>query len=139
LENGLPGYSWYVPKARGYVNVGIGGVVKGIQERGESINTHWQHFVKKLNDIGLIRGHVYKPVSHVYHLHSNLPDVRRDNAFLVGDSAGLATVDMGEGIGPAIQSGLRAAEAIISGGEYSVDDITRYSLVPQFLGKLLPG
>jgi len=25
LENHLPGYSWYVPKANGYVNVGVGG------------------------------------------------------------------------------------------------------------------
>jgi flavin-dependent dehydrogenase len=25
MEKGLPGYSWYVPKADGYINVGIGG------------------------------------------------------------------------------------------------------------------
>ncbi len=25
VEQGLPGYSWYVPKAKGYVNVGVGG------------------------------------------------------------------------------------------------------------------
>ena len=41
MENNLPGYSWYVPKANGYVNVGVGGVVEGIQDRGDSINTHW--------------------------------------------------------------------------------------------------
>ncbi|NIW39057.1 MAG: NAD(P)/FAD-dependent oxidoreductase, partial [candidate division Zixibacteria bacterium] len=93
----------------------------------------------KLDQKGLIRGHDYQPVSHVYHLHRSLPEIQRDGAFLIGDAAGLATVDMGEGIGPAIQSGLRAAEAIISGEEYSVSSISRYSLVPRFLRGLLPG
>lgn len=139
LENNLPGYSWYVPKANGYVNVGVGGVVEEIQARGDSINTHWEHLIRKLDQKGLIRGHDYQPVSHVYHLHRSLPEIQRDGAFLVGDAAGLATVDMGEGIGPAIQSGLRAAEAIISGGEYSVNSISRYSLVPRILRGLLPG
>jgi hypothetical protein len=53
--------------------------------------------------------------------------------YLVGDAAGLATVDMGEGIGPAIQSGILAAESILTGGEYRVDYIPRYSF-PSLVG-----
>jgi len=58
---------------------------------------------------------------------------RNGNAFLAGDALGLATRDMGEGINAAIQSGLRAAEAITRGCDYSVDSIPRYSL-PALLG-----
>jgi flavin-dependent dehydrogenase len=62
-----------------------------------------------------------------------LTEVRIGNAFLAGDSLGLATLDMGEGIGPAIRSGQLAAEAILSGADYSVASIPRYSF-PSLLG-----
>ena len=54
--------------------------------------------------------------------------VRRGNAFITGDAAGLATRDLGEGIGPAIRSGMRAAEAIIEGKPYRLDDVTGLSV-----------
>jgi flavin-dependent dehydrogenase len=40
---------------------------------------------------------------------------------------------MGEGIGPAIQSGILAADAIIHGGAYRLDTIPRYSF-PSLIG-----
>jgi len=49
--------------------------------------------------------------------------VRIGNAFLAGDAAGLATRDMCEGIGPAVESGLLAARAIATGEEYALDGI----------------
>ena len=51
-----------------------------------------------------------------------------DNAFIIGDSAGLATKDMGEGIGPAVESGILTANAIIHGSEYSLRAISKYSI-----------
>ena len=54
--------------------------------------------------------------------------VRSGNAFIAGDAAGLATRDMGEGIGPAIRSGLRAAQAILEGAPYRLDDVTGWSV-----------
>ncbi len=54
--------------------------------------------------------------------------VRRDNAFITGDAAGLATRDLGEGIGPAVRSGLRAAQAILEGTSYHLNDVTGTSL-----------
>jgi len=47
---------------------------------------------------------------------------------VVGDAAGLATKDMGEGIGPAIESGIRAARSIAQGRPYSIRGIGKYSL-----------
>lgn len=128
LEDGLPGYSWYVPKANGYVNVGVGGQAEVLKAHGDTLKNHWNKLVEKLERMGLVRGHSYKPSGHSYYLRQRQSELRRGNAFLVGDAAGLATMDMGEGIGPAIHSGRLAAESILTGGIYSVDAIPRYSL-----------
>jgi flavin-dependent dehydrogenase len=53
-----------------------------------------------------------------------------DNAFVVGDAAGLATADMGEGIAPAIRSGLLVADAIATGAPIDVTKIRRWSQSP---------
>jgi flavin-dependent dehydrogenase len=66
--------------------------------------------------------------------------VRRDNAFITGDAAGLATRDLGEGIGPAIRSGLRAAQAILEGKPYELDDVTGLSVASigrSMLGRIM--
>ncbi|KPJ96050.1 MAG: hypothetical protein AMJ53_01475, partial [Gammaproteobacteria bacterium SG8_11] len=41
--------------------------------------------------------------------------------------AGLATRDLCEGIGPAVKSGLLAAEAILHKRDYTIDTIARYT------------
>jgi flavin-dependent dehydrogenase len=52
---------------------------------------------------------------------------------LIGDAAGLAYPQSGEGIRPAIESGMMAAEAIVNArGTYSLDKLARYE---QQLGK----
>jgi len=63
--------------------------------------------------LGLVCGHSYRPRGYAYYLRQKRPRVRREDALIVGDAVGLATLNMGEGIGPAIQSGLLAAEAIL--------------------------
>jgi flavin-dependent dehydrogenase len=128
LEDGLPGYSWYVPKAGGWLNVGVGGKAEVLKANGDSLKNHWNRLVAKLETMGLVRDHSYKPAGHSYYLRQPLPQVRRGNALLAGDSAGFATRDMGEGIGPAIRSGTLAADAIAQGGDYSLRSIQRYSI-----------
>ncbi len=135
LQNGLPGYAWYVPKQGGYLNVGIGGAARALQHSGTSLRQHWDRLVQKLDEMGLVRGHAFKPAGHSYYLRRPSGPLRLGNALLVGDSAGLSTLDMGEGIGPAVQSGLLAAEAIQNGGPYSLDSIPRYSLWSLLLDK----
>lgn len=127
FEHKLPGYSWYVPKKDGYINVGVGGSAAQLKANGDTLKHHWNLLVKKLDEMGLVRNHAYKPAGHSYYLRERSAQVRLGNAFLVGDALGLATKDMGEGIGPAVQSGLLAANAIAGGGDYSVDHIPRYS------------
>jgi len=63
--------------------------------------------------------------------------VRIGDAFITGDAAGLATRDMCEGIGPAIRSGHRAADAILKGAPYDLADVTGASLGGGIASRLL--
>lgn len=131
FDDGLPGYAWYVPKADGYVNVGLGGKAATIKARGGKLRGYWSSFTQKLEREGLVRDYDYQPTGYSYFLRGQANAVRRGNAFIVGDALGLASVDMGEGIGPAVRSAISAAESIVQGREHSVKDISRYS-VPGF-------
>ncbi len=53
---------------------------------------------------------------------------KKGTAYLIGDAAGLATVDLAEGIGPAVESGLLAARDVCGKGSYSLRSISSYSL-----------
>ena len=127
FDDGLPGYAWYVPKANGYINVGLGGMAEQLKHKGEPIRDYWRKFVARLKKRGLVDYDDYDPKGYSYYLRGEVSEVRRNNAFLVGDAAGLATRDLCEGIGPAIRSGLLAAHAIVTGGDYSLAGIERFS------------
>ena len=62
---------------------------------------------------GLVRGFAFEPRGYSYFLRGRVDTVRLGNAFITGDAAGLATRDLAEGIGPAVRSGQRAADAIL--------------------------
>ena len=128
FENNLPGYAWYVPKADGYLNVGIGGKFLALKNSGQTIRQHWDYFIAKLEELSLVKGHTYRPRGHNYYLRQSVPAGRLNNAYLIGDAAGLATLDLGEGIGPAIESGILAANSIFTGRRFSERSVTRYSL-----------
>jgi len=127
FENGLPGYSWYVPKARGWLNIGVGGMAQLLKQRGEDIWLHWQRFVARLQPRFGIRV-PQEPSGYSYYVRGPVDRVRLDNAFLTGDAAGLATRDLCEGIGPAVRSGLRAADAVLHCADYELADVTGASL-----------
>jgi flavin-dependent dehydrogenase len=128
FDEKLSGYSWYVPKGKDFVNVGVGGNASVMKERGQSIVQHWNFLVMKLSDIGFVPDHQYQPRAYTYYLRRKVGTVQVENAFIVGDSAGLATKDMGEGIGPAVRSGILAAEAIIHGTHCSYYSVSSYSV-----------
>ncbi len=127
FESGLPGYSWYVPKARGWLNVGIGAMAQRLKERGEDIWLHWRRFAVHLERRLEIRV-PQEPTGYSYYLRGPQARARIGNAYLAGDAAGLATRDLCEGIGPAVKSGQRAAASILSGVAYDLGDISAASL-----------
>jgi len=136
FEDGLPGYAWYVPKADGWLNVGIGGMAERIKASGRDIRYHWSHLIAKL-DRKLARGAQYEPTGYSYFLRGQVPVPQVGRAYITGDAAGLATRDMAEGIGPAVRSGLRAAQSILHRTRYTLDDVTGSSLGGGFASRLV--
>lgn len=132
FEKRLPGYAWYLPKANGYLNIGVGGMAGRLKARADHIKSHWAHLRETLAKAGLVRGDIPAPGGYAYYLRGRADIGRRGNAFVIGDAAGLATSDLGEGIGAAVRSGRLAADAIARGTPYSLDGVRRYS-VPQLI------
>ncbi|MCZ6889483.1 MAG: NAD(P)/FAD-dependent oxidoreductase [Gammaproteobacteria bacterium] len=127
---GLKGYAWYVPKADGAVNIGLGGKAKYFKRSGTNIHEHLRAFVLRLVREGRLDQATADAVSytgHPYYLASYHGEVQKDRCYLIGDSAGLATVDLGEGIGPAVESGLLAAHAILGEADYARAGFTTHS------------
>jgi flavin-dependent dehydrogenase len=136
FEKGLPGYAWYVPKQNGWLNVGIGGMAQRLKSRGEDIKQHWAQFARLLGR-RLATGAPLEPTGYSYYLRGGVDVVRVDDAFITGDAVGLATRDLCEGIGPAVRSGARAADSILTGAPYRLDDVTGASLGGGVVTRLL--
>jgi flavin-dependent dehydrogenase len=125
--DGLPGYAWYVPKAGAHVNIGLGGYHDRLQARGLRLDELWRRFADHLVGRGWVTSPPV-PRGHRYYLRQRRAASSCGNAFLVGDAAGLATRDLGEGIGPAARSGLLTAAAILAGTPPDYARISRFSL-----------
>ncbi|MFQ5642777.1 MAG: NAD(P)/FAD-dependent oxidoreductase [Thiogranum sp.] len=140
FDHGLPGYSWYVPKADGYINIGIGAFATRLKQQGDDIKTHWDRLTQKLERKKLVQGHTYTQKGYSYYVRGKQQVCCIDNAFITGDAAGLATRDMAEGIGPAVRSGLLAAAAIAQGTPCNFSSIGRKSFETRqlLLSALLP-
>jgi len=111
----LKGYGWCFRKG-GYLNIGLG------REDNHRLSDHTAAFCAFLQQRRRIPDDVPKRFSgHAYLLYSHAS--RRlvdDGAILVGDAAGLAHPQSGEGIRPAIESGLLAADVVVAAaGDYS--------------------
>jgi geranylgeranyl reductase family protein len=119
----LKGYGWCFAKG-GYLNIGLG------REDTHQLPEHMEEFCRWLRRRGVIPGKLPgKFNGHAYLLY---PESRRppttDGALLIGDAAGLAYPRSGEGIRPAVESGLMAAAAIIeAAGDYRQDNLARYA------------
>ena len=43
----MKGYAWYVPKKKGFVNIGLGGYVKSFKASGTTIHEEFKSYLKK--------------------------------------------------------------------------------------------
>jgi len=105
----LEGYGWCVRKGD-YLNVGLGRTDS--HRLGEAVLSFWNGLLAR----GRIpRSLVPKFKGHAYLLYgTSRRPLRGEGAVLIGDAAGLAYDLSGEGIRPAVESGLLAAQAIAS-------------------------
>lgn len=119
----LAGYAWCFRKGD-YLNIGLG------REDRTSIGDHTRAFGDYLEQQNRIpKGTLNKYHGHAYILYGH---ARRrivdEGVCLIGDSAGLAYPQSGEGIRPAVESGLLAATTVIeSRGNYNRANLTRYA------------
>lgn len=118
----LNGYGWCFRK-QNYLNVGL-----GLLDR-HACSAATRDFVSYLQARGRVPANAsWRWRGHAYLLAE--PRARRvldDGVVLIGDAAGLAYPQSGEGIRPAIESGLMAAAAILTaGGDYSRDSLASY-------------
>jgi flavin-dependent dehydrogenase len=118
---------WYVPKGTGYVNIGIGGFSERLKAHTDTIQRHWGLFLKELERRSLVKDYQARARGYLYYVRDGADVTHLDRVFLTGDAAGLATRDMGEGIGPAVESGILAADAICQGTPFSLRSVKRYS------------
>lgn len=118
----LKGYGWVVRK-NNYLNIGLG------REDNHKLSEHVASFRQLLIHQGKIpadtpekfHGHAY-----LLYPHARRP-ILRDNVLIIGDAAGLAYPQSGEGIRPAIESAMLAAQTIKSvNGDYSQQALSVY-------------
>ncbi len=137
FDEGLPGYAWYVPKEGGYLNIGLGANAAALRSRNISVKEYWRRHVSRLVQTGLIKERAFRPEGYTYYLQSPDQKISTEKIYLVGDSLGLATLDMGEGIGPAVYSGQEAARSMIAERPYRLEDLNECSLLPGGLYRLM--
>jgi len=108
----LKGYGWCFRKGN-YLNIGLG------REGHQGLAEHLEDFCDFLKQRGKIPGNIPdKFHGHAYLLRGHAGRKLLDEGvLLVGDAAGLAYAQSGEGIRPAVESGLIAAAVVADAGE----------------------
>lgn len=115
------GYGWVFRKGH-YLNVGLG------RTDSHEISRHVKEFVGYLHETRGVETPSSGMAGHAYGLFGRTQrKILDDGVLLVGDAAGLAYPESGEGIRPAIESGLIAAHAILSAdGSYRTRKLEVY-------------
>ncbi len=115
------GYGWVFRKDN-YLNVGLG------RTDSHEISRHVKDFVSYLAQTRAVETPDSGIAGHAYGLFGcSQRKILDDGVLLIGDAAGLAYPESGEGIRPAIESGLIAAHAILSAqGDYSAKQLSLY-------------
>jgi geranylgeranyl reductase family protein len=118
----LKGYGWCFRKGN-YLNVGLG------REGNHRLSEHVQTFARSLAAQGRIPADMpgkFKGHAYLLYAHANRP-VIADGVMIIGDAAGLAYTQSGEGIRPAIESGLMAAaNALALNRDYRREQLSHY-------------
>ncbi len=119
----LKGYGWCFRKGN-HLNIGLG------REGSQRLSEHLRNFCAFLKQ----RGRIPHDIPEKFHGHAYLLYGRSqrkqldDGVLLVGDAAGLAYPQSGEGIRPAVESALMAATTIIEAkGDYRRERLQPYA------------
>ena len=123
----LMGYGWVFRKGD-FLNIGLG------REDRSKLSGHVKAFCEYLTGLGKIPSDITdKYNGHAYLLYNHsIRKMVADNVLLIGDSAGLAYPQSGEGIRPAVESAILAAEVIREcERDFSSENLRRYETLMQ--------
>jgi len=129
----MKGYGWCVRK-KNFLNIGLGRLDPHVLPHHLAT---LDNFLKKTRKIAFDLPR--KMVGHSYLLYGYAKrNVAGDGVLLIGDAAGLAYSQSGEGIRPAIESGLLASKAILAAGGANSPTLseTYRGLLEQRFGKV---
>ena len=118
----LQGYAWIFRKEN-FLNIGLG------REDPDGLKYHLQDFVEGMQAAGRIPENLpgkFKGHAYLLYDHAARPLID-DGIMLIGDAAGLAYTQSGEGIRPAVESALMAADVIASAADYSAQQLQPYA------------
>lgn len=117
----LMGYGWVFRKGD-YLNIGLG------REDKSKLSGHVKDFCEYLSSIGKIPDDITQKYNgHAYLLYNHARrHMSADGVLLIGDAAGLAYSQSGEGIKPAVESAMIATDII----RQCADDYTSTQLQP---------
>lgn len=124
FSSDMRGYGWCFRKGK-FLNVGLG------RADPHRLSEHVADFLKFLKSDGIVSFDVPPLRGHAYLLRgTSTRRVVGEGFLLVGDAAGLAYPLSGEGILPAIESGLLAARTIVAAaGQYDRVQLGSYQAV----------
>jgi geranylgeranyl reductase family protein len=134
LPDLLPWYTWIFPAAPGLFNVGVGAQVRELRKTGIRLKSllgdlvasrHARQVIGTCREIGPIGAHPLR-----------MPGIRAeqlaaDRALTIGDAASMIHPLSGEGIGPALESGMIAAEQVclaFQEGDFSGKCLSSYAV-----------
>lgn len=118
----LKGYGWIFRKGN-FLNIGLG------RQDQNKLSAHVESFIRQLKQAGRLPDDIPDKLhGHAYLLYNDAPRrVYDDGVLLIGDSAGLAYQQSGEGIRPAIESALLASRVIMAArGNYNRHRLAHY-------------
>ncbi|WP_166257337.1 NAD(P)/FAD-dependent oxidoreductase [Marinobacter salicampi] len=117
----LKGYAWVFRKGN-FLNIGLG------REDNHKLTDHLNRFIADMKAQGRIPSDLprrFKGHAYLLYAHAERPLID-DGVLLIGDAAGLAYTQSGEGIRPAIESALLAAKVIREAPDASARHLQSY-------------
>ncbi|CAN5649533.1 geranylgeranyl reductase family protein [soil metagenome] len=116
----LPGYAWSFPLPDGGANVGFG-IQRGAKIATKDMKALWPELLARPH-IAAVLGPDAEPESRhqAWPIPARVDDITlaAGRVLWVGDAAAATDPMTGEGIGQALQTGILAAEAVLSGGPH---------------------
>jgi flavin-dependent dehydrogenase len=134
LPNLLPSYAWIFPVAPGLFNAGIGMFTSTLQKNKANLKCVLSEFLSSHHARQVIgTGHPIEPIrAHALRMPGLRPDqLVAERTLAMGDAASMANPLSGEGIGPALDSGMLAAEQVclaFQNGDFSRESLSSYAV-----------